>query len=68
MKKIIPLLFTILFVANLFGQQMQYHRLKIKIGKDGLMQLAKQGVAVDHGAYKKGDYFIARFSTDYFGK
>ena len=28
------------------------------------MQLAKQGIAVDHGVYKKGDYFIGEFSDN----
>ncbi|HXD91802.1 MAG TPA: M14 family zinc carboxypeptidase [Bacteroidia bacterium] len=64
MKKVITLFFVILFGANSFGQQMQYHRLKIQTGKDGLVKLAKQGIAVDHGVYKKGDYFIGEFSDN----
>src|ERR1700758_719711 len=64
MKKVITLLFAILFVVNSFGQQTQYHRIKIHTGKNGLIKLAKQGIAVDHGVYKKGDYFIAEFSDN----
>jgi carboxypeptidase T len=65
MKKAITLFFTIFFVASSFAQKTQkYHRIKIQTGKDGLVKLAKQGVAVDHGVYKKGDYFIGEFSDN----
>jgi carboxypeptidase T len=64
MKKITILLLAVFFAANSFAQKTQYHRVKIQTGKNGLIQLAKQGIAVDHGVYKKGDYFIGEFSDN----
>src|ERR1700756_2840404 len=64
MKKTIILFSALLVVISSFGQQIKYHRIKIQTGKNGLVQLAKQGIAVDHGVYKKGDYFIGEFSDN----
>lgn len=65
MKKITTLFIAIFFVTVAIAQSTQkYHRLKIQTGKNGLLQLAKQGVAVDHGTYKKGEYFIGEFSDN----
>jgi carboxypeptidase T len=65
-KKTATLLYVFLFFAiNSFAQQVQkYYRIKIQTGKNGLVQLAKQGIAVDHGEYKKGSYFIGEFSDN----
>jgi hypothetical protein len=54
----------LLFISmNIFAQNPElYHRVKINTGKDGLNKLAKAGVAVDHGTYKKGVYFITDLS------
>ncbi|MEO8760209.1 MAG: M14 family metallopeptidase, partial [Bacteroidia bacterium] len=64
MKKVIALFFTILFAANTFAQTPKYYRIKVQTGKDGLVQMAKQGIAIDHGVYKKGSYFIGEFSDN----
>ena len=64
MKKTTALLFIVFLTGfSSFAQQGQtYYRIKIKTGKNGLVQLAKKGVAVDHGEYKKGMYFMGDFS------
>jgi carboxypeptidase T len=63
-SNIIALFFAIVLSANSFAQIQKYHRIKIQTGKNGLMQLAKMGVAVDHGVCKKEDYFIGEFSDN----
>jgi hypothetical protein len=64
MKKLIILFIVFAVSANLVAQTEKYHRVKVQTGKNGLVQLAKQGIAVDHGVYKKGDYFIGEFSDN----
>jgi hypothetical protein len=65
MKSLITtLFFAIIFMANSLAQNQKYYRIKVQTGKDGLLQLAKKGVAVDHGVYKKGSYFIGEFSDN----
>jgi carboxypeptidase T len=58
------LLIVLLFMAvKGFAQNPElYHRVKINTGKDGLGKLARAGIAVDHGTYKKGIYFITDLS------
>ena len=56
-------LMTLLLAVDGFAQQPElYHRVKINTGPSGLMQLAKAGIAVDHGVGKKGIYFITDLS------
>jgi len=63
MKRLATLFSILVIAASSFAQQAQkYHRIKIQTGADGLVKLARQGVAVDHGVYKKGSYFIGEFS------
>ncbi len=47
-----------------FAQQMKYSRAKILLDSKGhgMMDLSKLGLAVDHGDYKPGSYFISDFS------
>jgi carboxypeptidase T len=54
----------LLFISlNIFAQNPElYHRVKINTGKDGLSKLARAGIAVDHGTYKRGIYFITDLS------
>ncbi len=53
----------LLLAAPAFSQQAEkYHRVKVTTGADGLARLARAGIAVDHGAYKKGFYFVSDLS------
>jgi carboxypeptidase T len=61
MKKLFFVL-SVLFCANVFSQVQKYHRVKIETGKDGLTLLARNGVSIDHGESKKGQWFIGEFS------
>lgn len=55
--------FLLFISVNIFAQNPElYHRVKINTGKDGLSKLAKAGIAVDHGTYKKSVYFITDLS------
>ncbi len=62
MKKFLflPLLFLVSFT---FSQTEKYSRVKIYADELGIVQLAKAGVAMDHGEMKKGFYFISDFSA-----
>jgi carboxypeptidase T len=40
----------------------KYHRVKIMTGTEGLKKIAEKGVAIDHGEFKKGLYFITDLS------
>lgn len=52
-----------LFAVAGYGQEQElYHRVKVSTGADGLKRLAAAGIAVDHGSYKKGVYFITDMS------
>ncbi len=65
MKKIIIVCFALLLLTgNLFSQGQKFYRIKVQTGKEGLVQMARQGIAVDHGTYKKGNYFIGEFSDN----
>ncbi|MHB8259324.1 MAG: M14 family zinc carboxypeptidase [Bacteroidia bacterium] len=67
-KGLVSIVLTALFLLPFgkvgMGYAQTYHRIKIQTGKDGLVQLAKLGVAVDHGVYKKETYFIGEFSDN----
>lgn len=56
------LVFICCLAAALAAQAQQYHRVKVNTGKDGMAALAAKGVAVDHGEYKRGNWFIGEFS------
>lgn len=53
---------SIFISSALFSQN--YSRVKINTGSEGLRFLAEQGVAVDHGTYKKDTHFITDLSED----
>lgn len=59
MKKL--LIFALLSCASTAYAQ-KYSRAKIFTDSDGLQTLAEKGIAVDHGEYKKGTFFISDFS------
>lgn len=61
MKKLYIFL-SFLFAFSLTAQVEKYHRVKIETGKDGLLLLAKAGITVDHGEYKKDTWFMSEFS------
>jgi hypothetical protein len=62
MRKLL-LIILLFMAAKGFAQTPElYHRVKINTGKDGLNKLARAGIAVDHGTYKKGVYFITDLS------
>lgn len=62
MRRLITILLLLLSTAAFAQNRELYHRVKIDIGKDGLMKLARAGIAVDHGTHKKGVYFITDLS------
>lgn len=65
MKKLL-LLFVLLSTFTSFSQnkQEQYQRAKISYaGQNGLLQLEKLGLAVEHGTHKKGYFVISDFSV-----
>jgi hypothetical protein len=66
MKKIYLLLFSVLLTIYGFNQDLEtekYSRVKIIIdGHQDLYKLANNGLAVDHGEYKNGTWFISDFS------
>ncbi len=61
MRRFLTIL-SLLWVVTAYGQEQQYHRVKINTGKDGLARLAAAGIAVDHGSFKKEVYFISDLS------
>ena len=63
MKNIFFILSFLLFGTS-FSQVQKYHRVKIETGKDGLNLLESKGLSVDHGEYKKGEWFIGEFSEN----
>lgn len=46
------------------SQTLKYSKVKIHTNSQGLQQLAELGIAVDHGEYKEGTFFISDFSED----
>ncbi len=57
------LLIALSLTVNSFAQQPEiYHRVKVNTGATGLAQLARAGIAVDHGSFKKGHWFISDLS------
>src|SRR3972149_4502605 len=65
--KLIKIVLTaslILSACFCFSQETKYSRVKIYTGKDGLTELARLGIAVDHGEIKKGVFFISDFSAE----
>jgi carboxypeptidase T len=55
------LIFTSSFVQS--HEQEKYSRVKIYTDEKGLKEISSAGVAVDHGEYKKGVFFISEFSA-----
>ncbi|MFI5221330.1 MAG: M14 family metallopeptidase, partial [Bacteroidia bacterium] len=63
MKKLFVIAFAFFFFQiGVFAQQ-KYSRVKVYTGDSGMTILAAAGVAVDHGEYRKGKYFIGEFSA-----
>lgn len=58
------LLLCLLVFSNFAWSQIPntYQKIKINTGEKGLLQLAQQGIAIDHGSIKKGVYFITELS------
>lgn len=63
MRILLVPVFVLLTLVSVAQQQELYHRVKINTGKTGLSQLAKAGIAVDHGSYKKNTWFITDLSV-----
>ncbi len=62
-KRLLSCLF-LLYAASFSAQNTPgYVRLKINADDQGLHFLSQQGIAVDHGLRKEGQYFISDFST-----
>ncbi len=57
---------TVFFTTGLFAQVQKYYRIKIFTNDSGLAKLASEGVTIDHGEYKKTQYFISEFSEEEF--
>jgi hypothetical protein len=62
MRQLLLIVFLFMAVKGFAQNPELYHRVKINTGKDGLGKLARAGIAVDHGTYKKGIYFITDLS------
>ncbi|RQO31023.1 hypothetical protein DBR32_09965 [Taibaiella sp. KBW10] len=63
MTKFFYAFFLLLISSSMYAQTPEiYSRVKITTGTDGLKQLAEAGIAVDHGTFKKDQYFISDFS------
>ncbi len=60
MKKYVTLYFAFIFSVTAWAQQ--YSKVKIFTGKHSLGEIARLGIAVDHGIVKKGVYFITDLS------
>ncbi|RLD27917.1 MAG: hypothetical protein DRI54_00165 [Bacteroidetes bacterium] len=60
MKSIIISALVFLFA---FNANAQYKRVKLWANHDKIQELAKQGIAVDHGLVKKDTWFIGEFSV-----
>jgi hypothetical protein len=66
MRSLLLLLATLFIFHTGFAQKPQlYSRAKIYLDESGhtFTDLAKLGIAVDHGDYKKNTYFISDFSA-----
>ncbi|MCD6068608.1 MAG: hypothetical protein K0S33_3434 [Bacteroidetes bacterium] len=61
MRKII-LLLALFISVSVSAQIEKYHRVKIWIGENGILELSKAGISVDHGDYKKGVYYTSDLS------
>ena len=61
MNKLI-VIFCFFLSVSVIAQTEKYHRVKIDISTKGIIELAKAGLAVDHGDYKKGVYFTSDLS------
>jgi carboxypeptidase T len=59
--KSLILLFAFLPVC-FYAQAPKYSKVKIYTDDSGIRQLQKAGIALDHGEYKKGDWFVSDFS------
>src|SRR3990172_2244004 len=60
MRLHISVLLCLIMASSAMSQQ--YSRVKVFTGADGLIELAKAGVAIDHVVIKKGEYIISDFS------
>ncbi len=69
MKKILTLI-LLAFSTVIFGQQVKHSRAKIYLDskEKTLQNLARLGLAVDHGERKKNTYFISDFSEQEINK
>ena len=54
----------IISTSFISAQVQKYSRVKIYTDDKGLNQLLEAGVGIDHGEYKKGQYFISDFSAN----
>jgi len=62
MKKSLLLLLLCTVIAIIAGAQQKYFRVQIFATDKALEKLAEKGIALDHGEYKKDNYFISDFS------
>ena len=64
MKNLLLILILTAFCISTFAQTEKYSKVKFKLnGTDKTVQkLAETGIAIDHGDYKKNQYFISDFS------
>lgn len=63
MRSLLLILFLLIAARGYAQEPELYHRVKVNTGKSGLSLLAKAGIAVDHGTYKKGVYLITDLSV-----
>lgn len=65
MQRIIVVLLFVLSSLSIWAQQApeKYSRIKIDLKNKDVLQLARLGLEVDHGAYAKGQYLINEFSA-----
>ncbi|HEY1038993.1 MAG TPA: M14 family zinc carboxypeptidase, partial [Bacteroidia bacterium] len=63
MRKLLALC-AVLISLSITAQTQKYHRVKVYTGEKGIIELAKAGIAVDHGEFKKGLYLITDLSDN----
>ena len=65
MRQLILFILAVVLSSGSFAQKQENHsRVKVLLDmrEHNMMKLAATGVAVDHGDYRKGEYFISDFS------
>lgn len=64
-RSLFSIVATVLFFFQLNAQiQSHAHKAKISFSEKSFADLAKLGIALDHGIHKTGEYFIGDFSHE----